>query len=374
MLDQALGTYEDSIKLFISGKVDIPTWNSTDIPYLWESPNLLLHQLGQPGEEMEQRIDNVFHRNQMLSVLNEFYSPVSILTVVTRLFINTSGSGKTRILLEGLCRNWGFYFVCTKGSTRSPGSEDLSHTIEKMRERSGFCEKVDPMDHNADRQNRSIAQRYLRNVLLARMLLFDLFLRHSRHLDILKRQKCWLMMQVLPEFTLTADIFKVLTEVLGSLPEAFLSSKVYNIWNEVLMSVDGFISFVIDDAQHAATTLPNAFLSSNGSDYCPILRVLISTWVHGLQLCRSKQIISGTGINPELVQSFVTSGPAKSAGISICIRTGSFDSRPDQEAYITRYLWPDKKAHNRSPQHLTFIRNAWQWLRGRYLPFFSDLE
>jgi hypothetical protein len=53
------------------------------------------------------------------------------LTGCSRLFVNTSGSGKTRLLLEGLCKHWGFYFTCVR-EREELGSRDLGQALENI--------------------------------------------------------------------------------------------------------------------------------------------------------------------------------------------------------------------------------------------------
>ena len=88
--------------VLIEGVVDLPTWSPPadvasylvdPIPCARGKPNVLLHELGYFAHEPElQRIvDNVF-------------MPTSPCHAI---LVNTSGSGKTRLLLEGLCQSWG---------------------------------------------------------------------------------------------------------------------------------------------------------------------------------------------------------------------------------------------------------------------------
>lgn len=56
---------------------------------------------------------------------------VSALTMqLSSLLTNASASGKTRILLEGLWNNWGFYFTCA--DQRVLGSRDMNDILESL--------------------------------------------------------------------------------------------------------------------------------------------------------------------------------------------------------------------------------------------------
>ena len=48
-----------------------------------------------------------------------------------RHLFNVSGSGKTRLLLEGLCHHWGFYFAC-RVLGPSAGSKDFESACKTM--------------------------------------------------------------------------------------------------------------------------------------------------------------------------------------------------------------------------------------------------
>ncbi|CAL1716051.1 unnamed protein product [Somion occarium] len=53
-------------------------------------------------------------------------------TEVATHLINTSGSGKTQILCEGLLQSWGFYFTCDKQQAISLGLHNLPWVLQNM--------------------------------------------------------------------------------------------------------------------------------------------------------------------------------------------------------------------------------------------------
>ncbi|KAJ7641276.1 hypothetical protein FB45DRAFT_862509 [Roridomyces roridus] len=67
------------------------------VPSVDDDPRLLIHRLGSFGEkeDLKERVGRIFHKHAYTFL------------------VNTSGSGKTRLSLEGLCRDWGFYFSMT---------------------------------------------------------------------------------------------------------------------------------------------------------------------------------------------------------------------------------------------------------------------
>jgi hypothetical protein len=90
--------------------------------------------------------------------------------------INTSGSGKTRILFEGLWKHWGLYFTCAKEQVL--GSQDMSHVLENLSSELNFMENLptasDPGQALA--HSRNTAQRRFRQILTARLLVLLMFL------------------------------------------------------------------------------------------------------------------------------------------------------------------------------------------------------
>ena len=82
---------------------------------------------------------------------------------------NTSGAGKTRLLLEGLSQRWGFYFVIARGSD-GIGAPDLEAAIE---------DKPRSSDWGND-SNRSTAFCRIIKVTLARWVVFKTFIQVAK--------------------------------------------------------------------------------------------------------------------------------------------------------------------------------------------------
>ena len=105
--------------------------------------------------------------------------------VLFRLLINASGSGKSRILLEGLCRHWGFYFVVTGSSI--VGSSDFYATFSTINLKS-----TDAFSYPTERR--------LLQLLLARLLLLNLFIEVANcsrtGLQQKEHRRLWTLLQV----------------------------------------------------------------------------------------------------------------------------------------------------------------------------------
>ncbi|KAH7870156.1 uncharacterized protein C8R40DRAFT_656751 [Lentinula edodes] len=80
-------------------------------------PDMLLYELGrfQQDEHLKARLRGLFtkHSNH-------------------KIFVNTSGAGKTRLVLEHLCSNWGLYFSCHNDS--HVGSKDVPSAMSNIRQ------------------------------------------------------------------------------------------------------------------------------------------------------------------------------------------------------------------------------------------------
>ncbi|GAW03906.1 hypothetical protein LENED_005660 [Lentinula edodes] len=117
-------------------QIQIPLWTpefpdiDTDLrKFIWDLkiprarapndhiPDMLLHKLGrfQKNESL---------RNRLTSLLG---------TKNHKAFVNTSGSGKTRMILEHLCSRWGIYLTCHEESR--VGSSDLMMAISLIEQR-----------------------------------------------------------------------------------------------------------------------------------------------------------------------------------------------------------------------------------------------
>ncbi|KAF8230515.1 hypothetical protein L208DRAFT_121499 [Tricholoma matsutake] len=149
------------------------------IPSIGGGPCLSLHDLG--GTVVETAVvDDVFHNQSDMEVH----------------LINTSGSGKTRILFEGLLKHWGLYFTCSREQVL--GSEDMSHVLTNL---------SNPLPSDADlrqalEHDMPIAWRRFRQVLIARLLILQLFLEEAREIcpegPLDRYRGHWLMLQLRP--------------------------------------------------------------------------------------------------------------------------------------------------------------------------------
>ena len=277
----------------------------------------------------------------------------------TRIFLNASGSGKTRILLEGLLKHWGLYLVCAKSRAASVGLRDLPDMIEKLPHWAGFNQHYAP-------SNEVIAQRTLVRIFASRLYILSEYLalwqdRGGKD-EALVRQY-WVLAQV----QTTNDMFKTLATRLKDFSNNFVSELLEGSARSIRKTVTNKSVFiVIDEAQSAAAALSGAFQSKKLPEATrPVLSEILRECIpvqEALGSSRTTVIISGTGINYDTIVSVVESNITKSTGLNVTTFTGRFD-RETQGAYIRKYLFAET-THSPDLQ-MKVIERAWRLLSGR---------
>ncbi|KAG8812745.1 hypothetical protein FRC17_001841, partial [Serendipita sp. 399] len=89
--------------------------------------------------------------------------------------VNTSDTGKTRVLLEHLCRLYGIYFIAATG-TDDVGSSDLKNAIGMLQphpemKEIDYAQNLDAIEFNSA-NNRANIETGLKRILTARWILF----------------------------------------------------------------------------------------------------------------------------------------------------------------------------------------------------------
>ncbi|KAJ7665403.1 hypothetical protein DFH06DRAFT_312883 [Mycena polygramma] len=365
---------------------EIQAWLSKlKIPMLNGEPSLLLHRLGSLGDErMFSRLQQIFEVDR------------------ATLFINTSGSGKTRLLLEGLCQKWGFYF-CTTTRSDKVGSTDMMHCIEdRLLATKGFTKVLPPPDSTALLEaNRDIASNCISQVILARFIVFrafiDAIIASGRKITE-DDKRLWVLLQVNPGL-LGSDIFDQVARQLNE--EGFDSHmceeriRIYKDNLPVLIKSNfevavkkarpagapppppplqpdntrNMFHVVLDEAQYAATLLPEAFRSADGQHWRPVLREIIEMFIR-LLLDGMGFTIGGTGIDQKLVEEMMNSIIVKGNSTDRVSATGSFDKTDTegllyQKKYIRRYI-PISIMKNADGTGKRLLYRIMNWLDGRF--------
>jgi hypothetical protein len=282
-----------------------------------------------------------------------------------RILVNTAGSGKTRLLLQGLCRWWGFYFVM-EPDTSSIGSKDLKIAVEDLPHYKGFNEAraQSPPDQASVIHLDNTARRAFFQVLLARFLILNYYLQLVPRTDVNVGQqyrRLWVLMQVQPGRIFDQDIFSDLSQLLRVADIESLRTRINDEYATFKVSVkaDRPLFCVIDEAQLA--TKMYFFSSSRNLDQMrPELKPLWAAYTSVLDSNQMIVLLSGTGIH---VPTMRDSSSTLLKGTKYVFRSniGAFEDPSSQAAYIKYYIparWTDACWR-------AFLSRAWIWFRGR---------
>ena len=298
------------------------------------------------------------------------------ISCIFRLLINTVGSGKSRILLEGLCRHWGFYFVAARSSI--VGSSDFFttfSTIDAARDyrQARNLKGIDPLAFSQNTTERRLLQ-----LLLARLLLFNLFIEVAKcsraGLQQKEHRRLWTLLQVHPNIIkghFYGDIFADLTERLRHTSDDNLRDLVKEAHTKLcglLGASNGDLTLfnVLDEVQEALILYMGDYQSNDQTTLRPLLQEIYRVWSISLGP-KFPLILSGTGINYQVIDDILGSSHVKARPYARLHDIGGFDDPHSQAAYIQQYFPPTLF---QSPAWKAFLSRVWAWLRGRYQALF----
>ncbi|KAI5891727.1 uncharacterized protein SCHCODRAFT_02702451 [Schizophyllum commune H4-8] len=357
-------------------------------------PNLLVHQLGcyAAQEDVGQRIEGIFSQT-FIDVCN------------------ASGSGKTRTLLEGLTRHWGFYFTMAKAKgAKGVGSDDWTNALRNLLGTTGFTSHVDPASEigaeaqstYVDKNHRIVGLR-VDAVLLARFAIFRSFLAElpaefspAQEVDFRTR---WLMLQLDPRILphhrgtdifsrLSHDILEVASR--SSVTSEALSAMVRTSFKEVLTPseqgailprsrllpgssiLEGPFYIIMDEVQAVTSRFKHAFRSATVMDEntgelrCRSLFRAILVNVMERTAARPSVFVVPTGTNvshTDFDENVLSAGQRGNCEPRSVRFTGGLTTIDALEAYTRRYLPP---AYLRSASGKRLLQRILTWLPGRY--------
>ncbi|KAJ7622894.1 hypothetical protein DFH06DRAFT_760162 [Mycena polygramma] len=329
-------------------------------------PDMLLHGLGNFKErkELQALVERIFQKE------------ISSSNSASSLLLNTSGSGKTRSLLEGLCQIWGLYFTCGVDS-EGRGSQDLHQTIHR-RIGEDLCFVSDLPRTTGYRTvhlaNCDIAQKRFKEVLLARLCILEFFCQVAREVAggelTAQHKRLWVFLQIKPSCIgqQHVDVFNTLTENIVGI-ETIYADRLIRKKMETLRTVlsldktDLPLYCVVDEAQVAARSLPNAFMTFDAAETTrrPSLRELARAFA--LPYLPIRLNISGTAIDKRMIDEIMGSSSFKDTAKTTITHFGAFDVAEEQSAYMKQFL-PVELAED--GVFLELFRRSFYWLKGRY--------
>ncbi|KAF8635332.1 hypothetical protein AX15_000451 [Amanita polypyramis BW_CC] len=364
-----LASLKPNMVLLFRGELTLPVWTppasfsshlssqtishltSLRLPCLRGKPNVLLHELGYFSQEpeLQKRVQNVF-------------MPASPSHTI---LVNTSGSGKTRLLFEGLCQNWGLYFTSFVDSSFL-GSVDIQKAIQTTLPNDPHFSAMLPSNTEPEYKskvtwNEKIATGVFKRVFLSRVLIFNLFIEvMNRADDILSTEECrrrWLLLQLQPSILHRKiwDAFDALTQKLAICSDNYVDATTRETLNRIRDTLSPSTTTsastststsrntplycVIDEAQFAATQHTTAFRSSpKDAKPRPVLRPLIQslsklTLGHGVFF-----ILAGTGLSQSSIDATMASAVMKESRYRWCSDTGAFEGWEGMSSWVGRFV------------------------------------
>ncbi|KIK65222.1 hypothetical protein GYMLUDRAFT_220497 [Collybiopsis luxurians FD-317 M1] len=281
---------------------------------------MLSYQLGrfQDDEKLKSQLEGLFHSTNH------------------KLFVNTSGSGKTRMVLEHLCTRWGLYFTCLEDSRI--GSQDVACAIKRIANNTSFSlflpsapslevsardmrdetreqvllKRIRDFQATAEaesfrlalQRNELIADCELLVVFLARLQVLQRFSATLQRMrddtERLVRKRNWLHLQLHPDLLFSQDesgndIFIQLSDLINAVLSQEGLDRSLDWKKEVLQNLSRriisdikatlgislasqedpktlFLAF--DECQYAAKEMPFVFRSQTWTEIRPFLRYL----------------------------------------------------------------------------------------------------
>jgi len=279
---------------------------------------------------------------------------------------NTSGSGKTRLLLEGLSRHWGFYFTA-RNEPEGVGSKDLELVLQGLTPR--LNEIIDGGPATALDENRNVVRHRFRLLLYARYVCLRVFLECAAAMEggITENHKGrWLLIQLAPITLLGSDIFFNLIQSVGRAS----SDSLLGFIHHETMTIERLLQqqpqqptlfCVLDEAQTLTKDLK--YFQSETGPVTP--RPILSPIVHEWGLIIPNLIVSGTGMSMREVETVMGSvGAKESGGPETVTQIGGFDDEDGRRAYLERYF--PLEFLGTSEGKLLAYRVGY-WLRGRFV-------
>ncbi|KAJ3811364.1 hypothetical protein F5876DRAFT_39794 [Lentinula aff. lateritia] len=342
-------------------------------------PDMLLYDLGrfQQDEMLKERIEGLFTDQP-----------------THKIFVNTSGAGKTRLVLEHLCSSWGLYFSCHDDS--HVGSKDVPSAMLNVRQ--GLCNTSLP--HAPDllseqfrlalEKNQHFAGSELLVPFLARLLVFQQYIASIQSikgdLSQMQHKRRWLHLQLHPHLLSSSGRDDLFNELAGDLNNWFerqnleINQKIKIITSlsrstaawvmRALGLYNGRIPLyiVIDECQFAVTDMEDLFRSADWTAKRGILREMARWW--DLILNRTvvgtpigALIFTGTGLSRELISDVLSSVVMKPEHCTSVYNTGAFDDPEAQGTYMEKFFPPNVwQASERLRTRIYY------WLRGRQMP------
>ncbi|TRM66591.1 hypothetical protein BD626DRAFT_627111 [Schizophyllum amplum] len=376
-----------------SGQLGLGTWTAPvdsayakylqdlNIPHVKNIPtipSLLLHKLGSFDEidALRARVDTIFCGQHVY-------------------LCNASGSGKTRLLIEGLCKHWGLYITCCKDE-HGIGSQDLQELKRKLDNPKIFhkylCDSKDyPVRHSAElAKNRGAAKKIVSALLISRLYALRTYLDSLPPLpwkptDEAFYRKQWLLLQLDPSIIrdfvdasiASEDVFLSLAtmiykrcpvakmdDVLLDLVKTTMPKRNLNPRMSATTSCGPDFFVVMDEVQNITIDSLGAFESSTRSGHPrALLREIVVNVRSAFATSNVFIVPTGTNVTQAELDQALESALVKSVSQAAYRCTGGLDTFEAMCDYLSDYFPPSFRM---SPSGSRLLSRSFCWLRGRY--------
>jgi hypothetical protein len=292
------------------------------------------------------------------------------------MLINTAGSGKTRLILDGLCRHWGFYFAAARDSA-GIGSSDFATAMQQLDNSPDYGLAKRKKHWDAMLHMKQKAHHRLMQLLLARFILLKLFIQEARKLPgglhVKNHRRAWVLLQVQPLKVFGEDVFHSLTMLLRHESIVDLETEIQAHYKDLKNILQPFenpateqlekppIYCVVDESQLLVSARKGEFMSDDSVIVRPLMRQVFLSFTEILPSEQMVVIFSGTGLDLQSLVETSASQLLKIHAYDIVRDIGAFEDRDSQARYIRRYL----KVDWTKPNWISFLDRAWGWCRGR---------
>ncbi|KAG6894964.1 hypothetical protein C0992_003746 [Termitomyces sp. T32_za158] len=355
----------ENLRSLVNGAITSPLWtlkstanpdvvklDLTSVHVKRDYPQMLLYNLGCFEEDpvLKERLRYIYSKNQ------------------DTFLVNSSATGKTRLLFEGLLLNWGLYFTA---HTDIMEATTLDTTLQY-----GFLYECVPLPQASALsfkmtldKNREAAQRRFTIVLLVHLFVFRDFLKTAidecGSVDDSIHRRRWLLAQLhSPCLHAHEDIFSNLLYALEWESSAYVHKCIFKVLEEIKPLLPDSIKnnglFVVIDEANVAIKGIWCSHEDDKTAY-PALEEIITVWKERLNSLDVPItfVVAGT----DIPMQYFPSSSERWSSWKWTSNTGGFDSMEVQKNYIDTFL-PNGYLETASGRAL--MKRVWDWCRPRH--------
>lgn len=280
-----------------------------------------------------------------------------------RFLVNSSCTGKTKLLFEGLCQHWGLYLP-SDIDTNYLGAYDLPNLYDNFKgEFLSSCTGPEESNYALER-NRQSARRAFQELLLARLLVLKFYatIMCENGPPTEQHKLRWLLVQLRPsDVSQRRDIFRHLSRYFDHVTDTYINETIHATLTEIYalcgIGSEGTGLFVAFDECSNAVRQGTYYFRDEGGAY-PIFKEFIRT-------CRSYTadfnvtvVAAGRSIPKEFFEYEVGEWDS----VRWISDTSALDDEQSHNQFVSQFFPP---SYLNSDSGKCLVRRMWRWLRGR---------